>query len=295
MSRLSSVGCCAFLCLALATCGGGGGEGDDGSGGDGPSAARTTFTGNLSDTAVAAAALADVDVCVGGTSFCTVVGADGVFTLAAGVGGDVTLVFTGVDFTARVALTGIPLGAMVRLRNVRCSTSTGLCESDDFEIEGGDQTPGGIRCEHAAVHVVHGGTLVIDGDGKDCIRTAGQCAVRIDADRIVLTGCETCVDATGGSEVTLAAGAGGIECHADEDGVRAGGNAAVHLVTVPPGDVTVVAGEIGIRSEGTASVDVAGDECAIDGGESALRGTGNAAIDTSGCATTSRTTVRRPD
>ena len=36
------------------------------------------------------------------------------------------------DFVARVTLTGVPRGATVRLRNVRCSTVTGTCEPEDF-------------------------------------------------------------------------------------------------------------------------------------------------------------------
>jgi hypothetical protein len=288
----------------LAACGGGGGGG----GGDGGSSAnRTTFTGNLTETtargepspdpiglrtvmalvarlvAATHAQAADVQVCVEGTTFCTFVDDDGVFTLAADVGGDVTLVFTGPDFVARVTLTGIPLGATVRLRNVRCSTITGTCEADDFEIEGGAATRSSIRCQRGPIHVVHPGELVIEGDGDDCIRTEGQCEVTIEADRIVLDGCETCVRTAGGSDVTLTAGLGGIECHADDDGIASAGNSAVHVNVADGGDVDIRAGDVGCLSQGTALIEIAGDLCRIEGAEDALRINGNADIDTGQC------------
>jgi len=268
------------LALGVFSCGGGGGGGGDG----GSSANRTTFTGNVSDAGVAAtqAQAGPVQVCVENTSFCTFVDEDGVFTLAADVGGDVTLVFTGADFVARVTLTGIPRGATVRLHNIRCSTITGLCEPEDFEIEGGAETRSAIRCEHGPVHVVSDGELVIAGDGEDCIRAEGQCGLTIEADHIVLDGCESCVRAAGGSDVTLIAGPGGIECHAREDGISAAGNSAVHVDT-DGGDLVIDAGEVGVLSVGTSSVDITGDQCHIAGDESGLTTHGNATIDTEGC------------
>ncbi len=304
MPRLANI--CLLLALALSglvACGGGGGGSDGDS-----SANRTTFTGNLTETtalggspsdstalrtiartvagllAATRAQAADVQVCVEGTSFCTLVDDAGFFTLAADVGGTVTLVFTGPDFVARFTLTGIPFGATVRLRNVRCSTITGTCEPEDFEIAGGAETRSSIRCQHGPLHVVHPGVLVIAGDGEDCIRTEGQCDVTIEADRIVLDGCETCVRTAGGSDVTLTAGPGGIECHAREDGIRAAGNSAVHVEVALGGAVDIRAGEVGLRSEGTALIELASDLCRIEGLENALRINGNADIDTTGCA-----------
>lgn len=297
--------CLLVLALAgLAACGGSGGGGDGGS-----SANRTTFTGNLNETtalvepshdsdglrtvmAVVArlitathAQAADVQVCVEGTSFCTFVDDDGVFTLAADVGGDVTLVFTGPDFVARVALTGIPLGATVRLRNVRCSTITGTCEPEDLEIVGGAETRGPIRCQKGPMHIVHDGDLVIAGDGEDCIRTEGQCEVTMEAHRIVLDGCETCVRTAGGSDVTLTAGSGGIECDAGEDGIRSAGNSAVHVNAGDGGDVDIRADGVGCLSEGTALIELLGDHCRVEGGENAISTHGNANVDTGGCVT----------
>ena len=304
MPRFGVICLLGLVFTGLAACGGGGGGGGDGGGSN---ANHTTFTGNLTEAtafgeplrdptglravvavvarlvATTHAQAADVQVCVEGTSFCTLVDDDGVFTLAADVGGDVTLLFTGPDFTARVTLTGIPLGATVRLRNIRCSTITGTCEPDEFEIEGGAETRSSIRCQQGPIHVVHSGELVIEGDGDDCIRTEGQCEVTIEADRIVLDGCETCVRTAGGSDVTLIAGPGGIACHAHDDGIRSAGNSAVHVDVADGGDVDIRAGGVACLSEGTALIEIAGDQCRIEGAENALRIHGNADIDTDGC------------
>jgi hypothetical protein len=302
MSRPRSLFLLTVGLAGLVACGGGGG----GSGGDGGSSAtRTTFTGNLTATTTAAARgstqldaalalvarlvaathanAADVQVCVEDTSFCTLVDDDGFFTLAADVGGDVTLVFTGPDFVARVTLTDVPLGATVRLTNLRCSVVTGTCEPEDLEIEGA-ATRGPIRCQQGPIDVAHVGELVIDGHGEDCVRTEGQCRVTIEADRVVLQNCGTCVRTAGGSDVALIVGAGGLVCDADEDGIRASGNSAVHVDVAPGGDLDIVAGEVGIRSQGTALVEISGDLCRIEGDENALRSNGNAAIDTGACA-----------
>ncbi len=59
--------------------------------------------------------------------------------------------------------------------------------------------------------------------------------------------------------MTLDVGAGGFVCHAAEDGIRAAGNSAVHVVVGAGGDVDIAAGAVGIRSEGTALVEIAGD------------------------------------
>lgn len=287
MERLGVFGLLALAAIGLGSCGGGGGGGGDGGDG-GSSAARTTFTGNFSSAEALATPRAqgeEVQVCVEGTGFCTFVDENGFFTLDTDVGGDVTLVFTGTGFLARVILTDIPFGATVRLSNIHCSTVTGLCEPEDFEIAGGDEVRGPIRCEHGPLRVSHAGTLVIDGNGEDCVRTEGQCELTIEADRVVLQDCETCVRTAGGSDVTIAAGQGGFECHAGEDGIRAAGNSAVHVDMATTGDVDIEAGETAILSEGTASVVIDGDQCTIEGGENALRTNGNATIVTEGCAT----------
>jgi hypothetical protein len=301
MPRLWNLSLVALASIGLAACGGGGG------GGGGTSASHTTFTGNLAATtaleepsrdptgfrtlfaslaklaAAARAQAADVQVCVEGTSFCTVVADDGTFTLAADVGGTVTLVFTAPDFTARVTLTGIPLGATVRLTNLHCNTVTGTCTPDDFEIEGGAAMRNAIDCEQGPMHVAQAAELVIQGNGDDCIHTAGQCQVTIEADHLVLQGCASCVNAEGGSTVTLTVGTGGFECHAQADGISAAGNASVHVGVAGAGDIDVEAGQIGLLSSGTASIAIAGDQCHVDGAMNAVRTNGNASIDTTGC------------
>ena len=82
----------------------------------------------------AALAAAPVQVCVAGTSFCTEVDDTGAFTLAADVGGDVVLVFDGPDFSARLALNDVPLGATVRILDIQCSTITGRCQAGSVQI-----------------------------------------------------------------------------------------------------------------------------------------------------------------
>lgn len=129
--------------INLAACGGGGG------GGSGPPAGsqmRTTFIGNVVAATAAAdegaiAGLSAVQVCVLGTSFCTEVDETGAFTLAADVGGDVVLIFSGPDFTARLALNDVPAGATVRIENIECSTRTGQCVAEDVEIIDEDNAP----------------------------------------------------------------------------------------------------------------------------------------------------------
>lgn len=85
-----------------------------------------------------------VQVCVEGTAFCSVTDANGNFVLVANVSGNVVLIFTGVDFTARLVLTGIPMGAIVTIRDIECSTSTGRCTPQRLEIEEPTPTPMGM-------------------------------------------------------------------------------------------------------------------------------------------------------
>src|SRR6185369_9242059 len=114
-----------------------------------PVAGSTTFTGNVMRPAAASNSLGSaaasqpfpVQVCVAGTSFCTEVDETGAFTLAADVDGDVVLEFDGPDFSARLRLNGVPHGATIRVRDIRCSTTTGGCEAESVEIVNGFNTP----------------------------------------------------------------------------------------------------------------------------------------------------------
>jgi len=165
----------------LCACGGGGGGGN-GSAPPPSGLGTTTFIGNLSQPAAAAAAdgavpagASPVQVCVAGTSFCTSVDENGVFTLGAGVGGDVVLVFDGPGFTASLALQDVPRGATVRIQNIECSTSTGLCHAEDVTIVSSANSP--PLCDaalanpaqlwppnHALVGIAIDGVVDPDGD-----------------------------------------------------------------------------------------------------------------------------------
>jgi Big-like domain-containing protein len=129
-----------FGTLQLLGCGGGG---DGSSPPHAPeSSPSTTFVGNLKQPASPASVVRDdamsaatvVQVCVVGTSFCTEVDASGTFTLDAHVSGDVTLIFDGPDFTARLTLVDVPPGATVTIHNIECDTGTGQCHAEDVEI-----------------------------------------------------------------------------------------------------------------------------------------------------------------
>jgi len=131
-----ALACCGALWVG---CGGGGGSG--GGGTPPPGARRTTFIGHLRQPVnlvvgaeLGIAGTSIVQVCVAGTSFCTEVDDSGAFTLDASVGGDVVLVFDGPDFTARLALSGVPRGATVRIDAIECSTTSGRCVAQDVEI-----------------------------------------------------------------------------------------------------------------------------------------------------------------
>jgi hypothetical protein len=136
---------CLLVCGALhsGACGGGGDGGPNPQPRNPPGPAQsTTFVGNLrqpislavrGETGVATAATA-VQVCVVGTSFCAEVDSSGAFTLDASVSGQVTLVFDGPDFTARLTLTNVPAGATVRIPDIECDTTTGRCHAEDVEI-----------------------------------------------------------------------------------------------------------------------------------------------------------------
>ncbi len=168
------------LCGAhLAACGGGGGDGPEGPSRLPPGSRPTTFIGNLtaptsgltvgeSDAAIAAS---PVQVCVAGTSFCTEVDETGAFTLDAGVGGDVVLVFDGPGFTARLALSDVPRGATVRIADIECSTRTGQCHAESVEIVAAPTCASAAASpsvlwppNHSLVRITIDGVIDPDGD-----------------------------------------------------------------------------------------------------------------------------------
>jgi hypothetical protein len=178
----------AVVCTVyLGACGGGGGGGSSHPNSPG---IQTTFTGNLSQpsaadiaTGDAVTAAAGVQVCVAGTDFCTDVNEDGTFTLAADIGGDVVLVFTAPDFTARLSLSDVPQGATVNIQNIECSTTTGRCQAENVVIVNPANEP--PICDMAAarpatlwppnhqlVPIAIVGVFDPDGDRVDVMATA---------------------------------------------------------------------------------------------------------------------------
>ncbi len=136
--RLAVAVALAACCALSSACGGGGGGG----GSTGPAAGTraTTFIGNIQEGGGPAgeaggttAGLGIVQVCVAGTALCTEVDETGAFTLDARVGGDVVLAFDGPGFSARLALSGVPHGATVRIEDIVCSTRTGQCAAAHIE------------------------------------------------------------------------------------------------------------------------------------------------------------------
>jgi hypothetical protein len=99
------------------------------------SSLRASLWRLLSPIGIAHAQVGGVEVCIEGTSFCTTTDANGSFTLPADVSGEVTLVFTSEDFTARITLPNVPPGATITLDGIECSISTGVCVADDIDVD----------------------------------------------------------------------------------------------------------------------------------------------------------------
>jgi hypothetical protein len=99
------------------------------------SSLRASLWRLLSPISIAHAQVGGVEVCVEGTTFCTTTDSAGSFTLPADVSGDVTLVFTSDDFTARIALSNVPQGATITIDGIDCSLSTGVCVADDIDVD----------------------------------------------------------------------------------------------------------------------------------------------------------------
>ena len=177
--RLAMAVVFAFGLSQMVACGGGGGGGASSAPGPGHVSRSTTFVGQLDqgdgEAAAALGAPSAVQVCVAGTNFCTEVDASGAFTLAADVGGDVVLVFDGPSFTARLALSGVPRGATVRIEDIVCSTGSGQCHAANVEIVAASNSPpdcSAARAEpavlwppnHALVRIAIVGVVDPDGD-----------------------------------------------------------------------------------------------------------------------------------
>jgi hypothetical protein len=203
---------------------------------------------------------ADVQVCVEGTTFCTFVDDDGVFTLAADVGGDVTLVFTGPDFVARVTLTAFRSAPPCGSETSAAARSPERASRTISRSTAATETRSAIRCEHGpdprgprrrardrgrrrrlhpdgrAVRGDHRGRRIVLEDAR---AACGRRGVRGDPR-----------GRCGASSVTPTA-----------NGIVAAGNSAVHLDAAAGGHVDIPAGGVGRLSEGTALIALAGDQC----------------------------------
>lgn len=76
-----------------------------------------------------------VQVCLDETTLCASTDDSGEFVLVAPVSGNISLIFSGADFTARLGLTGVPMGSVITIRNIECSTSSGRCTPQQLDIE----------------------------------------------------------------------------------------------------------------------------------------------------------------
>ncbi len=156
-------------------------------------------------------------------------------------------------------------------------------EGEEVEVIDLTEAEGPIRCENGTLEITEevDEDLIIDGRGEDCIRTAGNCELIIEAENIVLTNCQRCIDARGTSQVTLGTFDGHVFCDASEDGFRIRGTADVLLEII--GDLDVSAFGHGARGDGDSTISFFADKCIFDTGEDIFDVNGNALMDTEGC------------
>ena len=76
-----------------------------------------------------------IEVCIEGTPICSATDAKGTFALVTPAGGAIVLTFTAVDYTGRMMLADVPIGAVIIVHDVECSTSTGECTPRQMEVE----------------------------------------------------------------------------------------------------------------------------------------------------------------
>ncbi|MGH7901912.1 MAG: hypothetical protein ACRENZ_09265 [Thermodesulfobacteriota bacterium] len=134
-------------------------------------------------------------------------------------------------------------------------------EATDMEFEGS------IRCEDneiIEINMQDDTEFVLDGDGGDCILTAGNCSVIIHHENITLTGCNTCVDARGNSSVEFLTNNGDIVCEATKECVISRGTASVMMDAIG-GNITLNSdGDNCIRADGTSEMELnSSGDCTI--------------------------------
>lgn len=167
--------------------------------------------------------------------------------------------------------------------NLTVSINLNSPPGEEVEIVDMEDLLAPIDCENGSIEITGNinETLIIDGNGEDCIRTAGNCSLFINQDNLVLTNCENCVDARGTSDVTLFSPDSDIICEAAGDGFKTVGTAGITVDAFDTIDIT--AGENGLKADGNSFISLGADTCIIDSFEDPVDVNGNAAVDTSGC------------
>lgn len=275
----------ALLLLMLAACGGG-----SGGGAGGAAASLTRIEGRVNDVAPAVLATSDTTVARTNTAgvqvsaragtqvlAVTTTDTEGRFTLEFAGGGDIELAFSIADAVLTVALNLLP-GSVVSL-----VVELRLVERRVVVVEEtvADSRP--LRCETGNVRIVDEDLdLLIDGRGRDCVRTAGNCRINLAVRSLTLVGCDRCIDARGTSDISIASDS--FVCASREDGIRAVGTSRVSVDALD--GLEIVSGDgHGVRAEGTARVSLASSGlCRIDGDDGAVRERGAAAVNLGGCA-----------
>ena len=167
--------------------------------------------------------------------------------------------------------------------NIIVSIDLNAPKGDEVEIVDMEDAMSPIRCETGNIDIIKdvNESVVIDGEGEACIRTEGNCTILLEAEDILLTNCEKCVDARGTSEVMIISPFGDIVCEASEDGFKTVGDAEI-LVDANE-RIDIEARENGLKADGNSRITLDADTCIIDSLESPIDVSGNATIDTSGC------------
>ena len=167
--------------------------------------------------------------------------------------------------------------------NLTVSIDLNAPPGEEVEIVDMEDLIAPINCENGSIEITDNinETLIIDGNGEDCIRTAGNCSLFINQDNLVLTNCENCVDARGTSDVTLFSPNSDITCEAAGDGFKTVGDAEITVDAFDTIDIT--AGENGLKADGNSFISLGANTCIIDSLEDPVDVNGNATVDTSGC------------
>lgn len=206
--------------------------------------------------------------------------------------GDFTLIFD-LDSATNVLIlfdingTEVSVGIVVEegsIRNIIVTINLNAPPGEEVEIVEMEDILAPIRCENGSIDIIdniNNETLIIDGNGEDCIRTAGNCSLFISQYNLVLTNCENCVDARGTSNVTLFSPDSDITCEAAGDGFRTVGDAGITIDAFDT--IDIISGENGVSAVGNSIITLEADTCIIDSFENPVEVSGNATVDTSGC------------